>query len=73
MSTVTIDSKELKKLIRETIEAVFNEKKDLIGDAVVEAMEDAALGRAIDKGKTGEYIDVKEVKKKLSYKISRLK
>ena len=73
MNTITINSKELKKLIRETMEDVFNEKKDLIGDAVVEAMEDTALGRAIEKGRTNEFIDVSEFKNKLNSKINRLK
>ena len=73
MSTITIKSSELKKLIRETMEDVFNEKKDLIGDAVLAAMEDAALGRAMEEGKTGEYIDIEEFKKKLTSKISRSK
>jgi predicted metal-dependent RNase len=73
MSTITINKEELKKLIRETMEDVFNEKKELIGDAVVEALEDAALGRAIEVGRTGEYIDTNEFKRKLASKIARLK
>lgn len=73
MNTITINRKELKKIIRETMEDVFNEKKDIIGDAVVEAMEDVALGRAIEAERTGEYVDTEEFKKKLRSKISRLK
>jgi len=73
MSTITINKRELKKLIRETLEDVFNDKKDFIGDVVVEAMEDVGLGRAIEEGRTGEYIEVGEFKKKLASKITRLK
>ncbi len=73
MSTITINKRELKKLIRETLEDVFNDKKDFIGDVVVEAIEDVALGRAIEEGRTGEYIEVGEFKKKLASKITRLK
>ncbi len=73
MSTITINKRELKKLIRETLEDVFNDKKDFIGDVVVEAIEDVGLGRAIEEGRTGEYIEVGEFKKKLASKITRLK
>lgn len=55
------------------MEDVFNEKKEFIGDAVVEAMEDVALGRAIEVGRTGEYVDTDEFKKKLTSKLARLK
>lgn len=73
MNTITINRKELKKLIRETMEDVFNEKTELIGDAVVEAIEDVALGRAMEAERTGEYVDTVEFKKKLKSRISRLK
>ncbi len=73
MSTITINRKELKKIIRETMEDVFNEKKEFIGDAVVEAMEDVALGRAIEVGRSGQYVDTDEFKQKLTSKIARLK
>jgi len=70
---ITVNKKELQKLIRETLEDVFNDKKDFIGDAVIEAMEDVGIGRAIEEGRTGEYMDFGEFKKKLASKIARLK
>ena len=73
MSTITIIKKELRKIIRGTFEDVFNDKKDFIGDAVVEAMKDVGLGRAIEEGRTVEYIDLGELKKKLASKITHLK
>lgn len=68
MSTITVNKKELQKLIRETLEDVFNDKKDFIGDAVVEAMENVGLGRAIEEGRTGEYIDLVSLRKNLLLK-----
>lgn len=73
MNTITMDRQELKKLIRETMEDVFNDKKELIGDAVLEAMEGISLGRAMEEGRTGEYVDIDEFKKKLTSRIARLK
>lgn len=73
MNTITINRKELKEIIRETLEDVLTERRDLISDAVVEAIEDVGLGRAIEDGLTGEYIDTQVFKKKLSAKIARLK
>ena len=69
METISISRKELKKIIRETFEDVLNDRKDLIGDAVVEAMEDIGLGRAIEKGRKRDYIDTAGFKKKLEAKI----
>ena len=72
MESISISRKELKKIIRETFEDVLNDRKDLIGDAVVEAMEDIGLARAIEKGRKRDYIDKAGFKKKLeARKISR--
>lgn len=73
MNTITINRKELKKIIRETFEDVINDKKDLIGEAVVEAMEDIGLAKAMEQGRTGEYVDTSEFKKNLASKIKRLR
>ncbi|MHB8337849.1 MAG: hypothetical protein ACYC6P_14945 [Ignavibacteriaceae bacterium] len=73
METIVINRKELKKIIRESFEDVLNDRKDLIGDAVVEAIEDIGLARAIEEGRTGAYITTDEFKKKLATRIKRIK
>jgi hypothetical protein len=73
MDTITISRKELRKLIRETFEDVLNDKKELIGDAVVEAMEDIGLAIAMEVGNKGEYIDIGNFKKKLGNRIKQAK
>lgn len=73
METITINRKELKKIIRETFEDVLSDRKDLIGDAVVEAMEDIGLARAMERERTGEYADTDEFKKRLNARIKRIK
>jgi lipoate-protein ligase B len=73
MRTITIDRDELKELMRETFINVLTQRKDLIEDAVIEAMEDIGLGVAMQEGRTGEYIDNKEFLKKLDRKIKAAK
>jgi lipoate-protein ligase B len=73
MGTITINSEDLKKLIRETFIDVLTARKDLIEDAVVDAIEDIGLGRAMEEGKTGEYIDSKEFIEDLKSKIKSSK
>lgn len=72
METINMNKDELKKVIRVTIEDVLKERKELIEDAVVDAMEDIGLMRAMEEGKTGEYEDVAKFKKDLSTKINTL-
>jgi lipoate-protein ligase B len=68
METITISRNELKKIMRETFVDVLTDRKDLIEDAVIEAIEDIGLGVAMDEGRTGEYIDESEFIRKLDNK-----
>lgn len=73
MQTITMGANELKKLMRETFIDVLTERKDLIEDAVIEAIEDIGLGIAMEEGRTGEYMDNQEFIKKLDSKIKSAK
>jgi hypothetical protein len=73
MDTITIKRRELKKLIRETFEDVLSDRKDLISEAVLEAMEDIGLAKAIESGRTGQYVATSEFKEKLTSRIKRIK
>ena len=73
MATITIESDHLKKMMRETFIDVLTERKDLIEDAVLEAIEDIGIGIAIEEGQTGEYIDHQKFIKKLDSKIKSVK
>jgi hypothetical protein len=65
METITISPNELKKLMKETFIDVLTDRKDLIEDAVIEAIEDIGLGVAMGEGRTGEYVDENEFIRKL--------
>jgi len=49
MSAAT-DPDKLKKIVKAALIEVFNERQDLIRDAVAEALEDIAMVRAIEEG-----------------------
>jgi len=56
---------ELKKMMKEAMISALIERKDLLEDAVSEAILDMKLGLAIEEGDTGEYVPELEVLAKL--------
>jgi len=56
---------ELKNMMKEAMISVLAERKDLLEDAVSEAILDMKLGLAIEEGDTGEYVPESEVFSKL--------
>ena len=65
METLGISKTELKKLMKEAMISVLTERKDLLEDAVSEAILDMKLGLAMEEGDTGEYAPESEVLPKL--------
>jgi len=65
METRGISKTELKKLMKEAMISVLTERKDLLEDAVSEAILDMKLGLAMEEGDTGEYALESEVLSKL--------
>ena len=60
MQTV-MDEGRLKQVFKEALVEMLEEKQNLFHDIVVEAMEDIALSRAIQKGQKTETATKKEV------------
>ncbi len=50
MQNVIKDDLRLKEIFKSAIVEVLEERRDLIGSAISEMLEDAALSRAIDEG-----------------------
>ena len=73
METITMSRNELKKLMQETFIDVLTDRKDLIEEAVIEAIEDIGLGLAMEEGRTGEYVDSDKFMRKLDGKIKGTK
>ena len=65
METSGISKTELKKLMKEAIISALTERKDLLEDAVSEAILDLKLGLAIEEGDTGEYVTEESIISKL--------
>ncbi len=68
METITTNRKELKKLLRETFVDVLTNRRDLIEDAVLEAIEDVGLARAMQAVRRGYYVDTKKFVRRLEAK-----
>ncbi len=73
MEAIAMSRSEFKKLIKETFIDVLTKRKDLIEDAVIEAIEDIGLGIAMEEGRTGEYVDKAAFLGKLEDKIKEAK
>ena len=65
METLKISKSELRELMKEALISVLTERKDLLEDAVSEAILDMKIGLAIEEGDTGEYVPESEVLSKL--------
>ncbi len=66
METNGISKDELKKIMKEAVVSVLIERKDLLEDAVSEAIIDMKLGLAMEEADTGEYISEETILSKLT-------
>lgn len=73
METITMSRNELKRLMKETFIDVLTDRKDLIEDAVIDAIEDIGLGAAMEEGRVGEYVEKDEFIQRLDNKIKGTK
>ena len=66
MESQGISKTELKELMKEAMISVLTERKDLLEDAVSEAILDMKLGLAIEDGDTGEFVPESQIITKLT-------
>ena len=57
MESQHIDEGRIKALFKEALIELLEERKDLLQDAVAEALEDFALGRAMKEAEDSESVD----------------
>ncbi len=72
MNKITINSEELKHIIEDALINVLLKRKDIIEDAVIDALEDFGLSVAIEEGKSNEFIDKDAFLNELNSKINSL-
>jgi hypothetical protein len=65
VSTTLIDEAKLKDLLKSAIVEILEERKDLVREALEEALEDIALARAIEEGEQSGLATRDEVFKEL--------
>ena len=56
-----IDDSKIKKLFKQAIIGAIEEKKDVVYDLLVDAMEDIAMIRAIKEGENTDSVGKKEI------------
>jgi signal transduction histidine kinase len=61
MKDITTDSGKLKEVLKQAIIEAMEEKRDLVHDLLVEAMEDLGMIRAIQQGEDSETASRDEV------------
>ncbi len=65
MEVSGLSKAELQSIMKEAMISVLTERRDLLEDAVSEAILDMKMGLAIEEGDTGEYAPESEVLSKL--------
>jgi hypothetical protein len=61
MSTVSLDEKQFKLLLKETLIELFEERSDIFSAIVVEAFEDIGLANAIREGRENDFVNKEEI------------
>ena len=61
MSTISVEELYLKDLLKQAILELVQERRDLLQDILVEALEDLALARAIEEGESTEVVGKAEI------------
>lgn len=65
METEYISKSEMKRMMKEAMISALTERRDLLEEAVSDAILDMKLGLAIEEGDTGEYVPEDEILSKL--------
>ena len=66
MSEITLNTEQLKTLLKVAIVEILEEQKEVFTDLIVEAMEDIALAQAIKEGESTEIVSREAIFKILS-------
>ena len=61
MTTVTLDEKQFKVLLKEALAELFEERQDIFSAIVAEAIEDTGLANAIREGRKNDFVSKEEI------------
>jgi hypothetical protein len=62
MTTISLDEKQFKVLLKQTLIELFEERHDLFSAIVAEALEDIGLANAIREGRKNDFVSEEEVR-----------
>jgi hypothetical protein len=61
MTSVSLDEKEFKILLKQTLIELFDERRDIFSAIVVDALEELGLAAAIREGRVNEFVSEEEI------------
>ena len=61
MATVSLDEKQFKALLKQTLIELFEERSDIFSAIVIEALEDIGLAKAIREGRKNGFVDKEKI------------
>jgi ribosomal protein L12E/L44/L45/RPP1/RPP2 len=61
VSPISVDDEKLKSLLKAAVVEILEERTDLLQEAIVEALEEVALVRAIEEGERTKQVTRREV------------
>ncbi len=61
MTTVSLDEKQFKILLKQTLIELFDERRDIFSAIVAEALEDIGLANAIREGRKNDFVNKEEI------------
>lgn len=61
MTTVSLDEKQFKVLLKQTLIELFEERRDIFSEIVAEALEDIGLSNAIREGRQNDFMSREEI------------
>jgi hypothetical protein len=62
MTTVSLDEKQFKILLKQTLIELFDERRDIFSAIVAEALEDIGLANAIREGRKNDFVGEEEIR-----------
>lgn len=62
MTTINLDEKQFKDLLKQSLIEIFEERRDLFSTVVVEALEELGLAHAIRAGRKDDFVSEEEIK-----------
>lgn len=66
MSTMALDDKHMKELLKQALVELIQERRDLFSDLFEEIIEDVGLANAIREGRATDFVSEEEIKATLA-------